>query len=176
MAKMKLLLGCSLLGWALPNLYAQVPSTMFVQLNNTSQPEYALPDVKSLTFPSGKIAINKTDGQSDLLAVTSVKKVFFRVVITSLQESWAAGTTSHVHLYPNPIKGDAFKIQYELTSASPVLIEIVNANGIVEKQIPTHGAVGNNELVVSTEGLISGLYLCHIKAGDFAETTKIIKY
>ncbi|MCD6598662.1 MAG: T9SS type A sorting domain-containing protein, partial [Bacteroidales bacterium] len=76
-----------------------------------------------------------------------------------------------VEIFPNPASG-TFTIHSEIFSQEPVNIYIIDLNGkiLIEKNIPT----GTNEIILDTNELNNGIYLCHIRTQEYSLVRKII--
>jgi hypothetical protein len=76
--------------------------------------------------------------------------------------------------YPNPF-GERTTIKYCIPNRSMVAITIMNSKGeIVKSLVDEEKIAGTYEAEFFAGNLIEGIYFCHIKAGSFTETKKML--
>jgi len=154
-----------LLGLGLTSLQAQ--DSLYVVEKSGTQTQFALSEIKMLTFPSGNLVVNKKDLSSNTYARVDLRQLNFVEIpnaINILEE-----TENTIVLFPNPVN-EEFKIS--LQNAENTQIEIIDLQGrILQKQISSNA----NELNVNVTQLTKGLYLCKINNGKTTKTIKFLK-
>ena len=78
-------------------------------------------------------------------------------------------------VYPNPF-GEKFNIEYVLSGASEVIINVVNESGSVLKNIiRMQGGSGCFAEVIDCNDIMPGIYNCVVKTSEYIKVIKIIK-
>ncbi|NWF90484.1 MAG: T9SS type A sorting domain-containing protein, partial [Ignavibacteriaceae bacterium] len=76
--------------------------------------------------------------------------------------------------FPNPFNPTT-QINYSISSASIVIINIYNLNGeLIKNIVNEYIQPGNYSVKFDAERLSSGVYLCSMKADNFSDYKKII--
>ena len=76
--------------------------------------------------------------------------------------------------YPNPFNPTT-TLRYDLASAANVSLNVYNMQGqLVRQLVNTQQNAGRYELSFSANELASGVYIYHLKAGDFTQTRKMV--
>lgn len=77
-------------------------------------------------------------------------------------------------IYPNPFNART-TIRFGLPEAAPVNIEIYNISGqLVETILNESRRAGYHEIIWDASSVSSGIYLCKIKIGNFADTKSMV--
>ena len=78
-------------------------------------------------------------------------------------------------VYPNPF-GERFNIEYVLSGASEVIINVVNESGSVLKNIVRmQDGSGCFAEVIDCNDIMPGVYNCVVKTSEYIKVIKIIK-
>lgn len=175
MNKFHIFLGCGLLGWA---SQAEAQNTLVLHLKDASTKEYAMEEIRSLTFPSGRLSVNKNQTASEVMAFPTVRGAQFRLESSPLSVEDALETAEHASLRfsPNPITGESLRIQLEATSGGTVFFNFLDVRGQLVKQVRMQGSTGKNEWLIDTEDMRPGVYLCLVRTNNETASGKIIKY
>jgi hypothetical protein len=160
-----------LLGLGLTNLQAQ--NTLLVNEKSGTQTEISLNSIKTLTFPSGNVAINKTDGNTKTYSIAEIENLSFFEVSTSVSE-FDNVLKSNVFIYPNPVI-DQLQICYELSENENTQIEIVDLQGKTLQKETANSKIGKNYAIISVAQLTKGLYICRLQNGNKIENIKFLK-
>ncbi|HNW69892.1 MAG TPA: kelch repeat-containing protein [Bacteroidales bacterium] len=78
-----------------------------------------------------------------------------------------------IQIYPNPSNG-VFKIQYNLSGNTHLLVEIFNIYGQLVKNDLFNNLSGYHELIINAEGLDSGIYLVKLSSDTLNKALKIV--
>jgi PKD repeat protein len=81
-------------------------------------------------------------------------------------------TGSPVLVYPNPATSMA-RIEFEMESAGPVILRILDAAGSVQLSLSVAGQAGNNSINVPVDRLGNGFYMVEIR---YANRLKLAKF
>ena len=148
-------------------------TSLNVKVKTGSQSSFLLRDIKTLTFTSGNMTVNKRDGNTSDFAMTDIRNLNF-ASITSIDEIQTDGIISMI-LYPNPVK-DFLHLKYESKAEENVSVQILNMQGKVVYQRFMKSHAETNYIDIQTTGLQNGMYLCRIQNDNKIGTTKFIKY
>ena len=125
---------------------------------------------------------------SQIVSANSKAYVMFDVVpdsgdIQMIKEKLTDISESHTSLittpvlkqnYPNPFN-PATQIQYEIASASPVLLKVYNLLGEeVSTLVNRYQQAGSYSVVFNAAGLANGLYLYQLRTNNFMATRKFM--
>ena len=81
---------------------------------------------------------------------------------------------SELHIYPNPSNGKVM-ISFVNNTEHDAVLSLINMNGQVLNAIQTHQKNSNNEqFILDTANLTSGVYYCKIQTGDKATVKKLV--
>ena len=146
---------------------------MYVKGKSGIQSSYSLADIKKMSFSSGNIAIEKTDGSSVEFSLNELRYLSFKdlsVGLAPFPEKLKEGI--NVQVYPNPVV-DVLNIKLLSNENQSGRIEILSIEG---KAVYTENINANtNVYQINTSSLPKGLYLCKINNGTVTETMKFIK-
>lgn len=159
-----------LLGLGLTGLQAQ---KMYVKEKVGTQTAYLLTDIKKMSFSSGNIAIQKTDGNSNQFALSGLRYLNFNDLSIGIGRSATAQKNSEMQVYPNPVV-DVLNIQAQLPALNQKgKIEILSIVGkvVYSQEVNSH----ENVYHIDATSLPKGLYLCRLSIGSVIETSKFIK-
>ena len=81
-----------------------------------------------------------------------------------------SGKTNTISVYPNPVSS-VLNIECKNTENSDVYLQLVNSSGITVLKQNFRG----NQLAISTEQLLSGIYFLTLLTDQVIETKKILK-
>lgn len=133
----------------------------------------------TLFFPTSSeweettINLSTYDGESELvIAFRGTSDYGNNLFIDNIKtEGWVVNTQQQnefaaVHVFPNPAD-EQVNIQLDLTEASDMTVEIVNALGQTVQQVTTQTfQAGQHNLNVNTSELPSGLYMVALRKGN----------
>jgi len=168
MTKKKLIVSAILLlGLGLSVLQAQ---TLDVKAKNGTQTDYALSNIKKMSFSSGNINIRKIAGSPDTYALNDVRYLNFQDVSTSIVTVGKPETS--IVLFPNPVI-DVLNIRLLDEQHRAYVIEILSIDGkvVCQEQTNQQGRVYQ----INVSALPKGLYVCKISNGISTQTTKFLK-
>jgi large repetitive protein len=87
------------------------------------------------------------------------------------------GAPSVIHttlnVYPNPV-ADVLNVEYTLTSASSVTIELTDLSGKVVSKLIVNGTEGSNNHSLDLSGLAKGNYLMNLRSDSLNEVKRIV--
>jgi len=169
-----LFLGCCLLGLLPMALFAQ-PSLNMHEAGGANV-QYSLANIKSLTFSNSNntMQVNTISSGSATYAFSSLAFLNFTSSLTGLLSPYA--NPSDLNLYPNPVTANQFTLNYKLTTAGLVQIEVLNIPGASVLQTTVQANAGTNKTVIDIDGLQTGTYFCKVVSSNGAEVKKLIKY
>jgi hypothetical protein len=91
----------------------------------------------------------------------SIQSIDVSSLITGVRES-VSDPSNHVSLYPNPIQSGWLHVSFA-SEFEPELIQIYSADG---KKVEASLEYKNNEILVSSKQLPSGLYFIQLKSKE----------
>jgi len=155
----------------LTGLYAQ--NKLYVKEKAGTQTSFTLNSVRKLTFVTGNMTVNKTNGNTGTYSLSTIRYLSFKDFTTdvshiSLQES------NTLILYPNPVI-DQLQISYETAKAGIVQVEIFDVKGKLLHQQILNSQIGTNHATIPVVKLTKGLYICCLQNGNKFETLKFLK-
>ena len=106
---------------------------------------------------------------------TSMFDVDFNITVENLSARELAKDLSAVKVYPNPATGNQVAAVFNLTKSANVTAVVMDINGKTVRTLPTGSfQKGLNELVISTNGLSSGIYTLSVQTDNAVEATKFV--
>ena len=160
-----------LLGLGLTGIQAQ--STLYVKEHSGIQTPYTLSSIRKLTFPTGNITVNKTNGSTSTFALSNIRYLNFIDLTTNVSQV-GIQESSNIILYPNPVI-DQLQISYESIKAGNVQVEIIDVQGKVLHQQTIISQNGTNHALISVSQLPKALYVFRLQSGDKIEIIKFLK-
>ena len=158
-----------LLVFGLTGLQAQ---KMYVKEKSGIQSSYLLTDIKKMSFSSGNIAIQRTNGSSDQFSLSGLRYLNFTDLSVGIAPLAETTRGLNLQVYPNPVV-DVLNIKLITDEAQPGRIEILS---LVGKVVHVEKINGHSDVYqINTSSLTKGLYLCRITNGTIIETIKFIK-
>jgi hypothetical protein len=123
-------------------------------------------NIRSITFPTNNISINKIDESSDLVLLSDVRSLSFSDIISSVQ---VKNTNDFQFLFPNPVN-DKFQITSSEFNLTENNIEIFDLQGkcLLKQNF-------NIDEAINVEKLEKGVYLCRIQNKNNIQTIKFLK-
>lgn len=166
------------------NLFAQVEVPgLKIDLNNGSTPEFALQNIRKLTFENDSLNVYLNDGSSSQEFLDDIDKLFFEdVLITSLTENENKFLTETFELnqnYPNPFNPTT-TIQYFLPTKGNVEVKVFNIKGNLVKVLFSDKQTEGSHKVKwdgkNTNGKLvsSGFYIAQVKFGNTIKSRKMV--
>jgi len=160
------------------NYCAEVPSNDRFLLVVLRMVNCSHDDLFSLTLsifcPSPPLILQYSNSQEQLSDVEILKLIPLQELLTQYTDSLSIN--SIFELYPNP-STDFVTLKFSNTNSQPATLEIINAAGLVVKNISIHTAnEGINFQVISLEDLAQGVYECKFKVGDTVTHKKLVKH
>lgn len=147
--------------------------TLIFKQKNGMQTSYELSNVKKLTFSSGEIEINKSDGSTDDYLLNDIQMLSFNAKADEILDSKLSNGNS-LNLYPNPAS-EMLTIDYYVSNSSFVCIEILDMKGLNMIQLSKNSLCGLNEISLDVEKLPAGIYVCRINGNGILKTLKFVK-
>lgn len=182
LGKMKLL--TLMILFLFSNLFAQVAVPgLKIDLSNGVMPEFALQDIRKLTFVSDSLKVHLKDGTSSQEFLNEIDKLFFEdVLVTSLTEKEIKFLTKTFELnqnYPNPFNPTT-TIQYFLPTEGNVEVKIFNIKGnLVKTLFGDKQTKGSHKIKwdgknIDERPVSSGFYIAQVKFGNTIKSKKMI--
>jgi hypothetical protein len=110
------------------------------------------------------------------LTTTGVWKRRLSEIISGVEEDIASlSTSSGLHIHPNPAS-ERTNIRYTLAGRSSVTVVLYDALGRTVAQ-PVAGVMqdaGEHQIVLPTDDLAAGVYLCSVNAGGMERTVRFV--
>jgi hypothetical protein len=95
-------------------------------------------------------------------------------IIIGTGNDLSGNSGQQISIYPNPVT-DHFTITFTLEHTVKVNLEVRNEIGQVVATIINESLLqGNHQVDWNTKGMPSGIYFCHLTAGDQSSTGKIV--
>jgi hypothetical protein len=148
-------------------------SSLNIKVKTGAQSSFFLSDIKTLTFTSGTMSINKRDGNRNDFALANVSNLNF-AGITYIDEIPTDDNIAMM-LYPNPVR-NFLQVKYESKAEENGYVQIFNISGKVVYQQLIKSQTGTNYIDIYTESFQNGIYMCRVQNGNNTETAKFIKY
>jgi len=164
---------CTLLLFGLGLSILQAQSGLYVMKKTGTQTQFTFNSITKLTFASGYMTVNKTDGNSNIYALGDIRYLSFIDLTTDVSQISNQGS-GNVMLYPNPAT-DQLQISFESVKTGNVQVEIIDAQGKVLQRQTLNCKNGNNHAIISLSQLSGGLYICRLQNYNKLETIKFIK-
>ena len=103
-----------------------------------------------------------------------VYDVFIDKALSSRNDLAIKNVLNNLMVYPNPANNRLF-MDFSLQKAQNCKITLYNNHGkIVRVLFPEQSLTGEQHLVLNTEGIKNGFYLCQVKAGSSVKLIKVI--
>jgi len=148
--------------------------TMFVKETSGIQTEYLLSNIKMISFSSGSIDINKTDGACNIYDLSGLSYLSFADLSTGIVPLASKTKVIEIRVYPNPVADVLnINIQFPKSNNQSGVIEILSIEGKVFYTQMINSQ--SNIYQINTSSLSKGLYLCRINNGTTIETIKFLK-
>jgi len=146
---------------------------LYVKEKAGAQTSLALSDISKLSFASGIITINKTDGSTSDFTISDLRYLSFLnysvgVAQTKVQPGFG------ISLYPNPVQ-DQLYISYESAKSDQIEMFIYNIQGKLMHQERINIQSGVNHSIINVSDLTGGLYIFRLQKGNKIETIKFTK-
>lgn len=160
-----------LLATGLTGLQAQ---SLYVRDNSGTQINFALTDIRAITFPQSKVEVNKTDGSTSSFSFSDIQYLSFSNFTTDVNLI-ADRQQAGLQLYPNPVS-NRLRITFGSEKNGYVQLSVINLQGkVLQKQnIACYEGANIAEMPVS--GLKQGIYLFRFQNREKTETIKFLKY
>jgi len=144
--------------------------TMLLNQTNGNQTQYAVEDIRKLTFSDDSISIAKTFGLLDGYSLSVLRSVSFTYP-TGMEIPGHEKRSGSIQLYPNPV-GDYITVVPDKEKDTSGVIEILSPEGrvIFKEQI-----VCKRKVTLDISALSQGIYICRYRAGTTLKTAKLIK-
>ncbi len=160
-----------LLGIGLTGIQAQ--STLYVKEHSGIQTSYMLDSIRKLTFFTGNMTVNKTDGSMSNYALSNIRYLNFIDLTTNISLI-GNKESSNIILYPNPVI-DQLQISYESIKSDKVQVYIIDVQGKVVHQQMISSQNGTNLVTINVAQIPQGLYVCRVQSSNKIETIKFLK-
>jgi hypothetical protein len=152
----------------------QAQNSLVVKEKSGVQTSFILSGLRKLTFPSGSMTVNKTDGSMSSYALNTICFLTFSDLFNVVSPIVTSGR-NNLTLYPNPVI-DHLQMGYETFEEGNVQVEIIDFQGQILFRQTISCQVGTNQATISVAQLKRGLYLFRLQNGDIVETIKLLKY
>ena len=143
---------------------------MYVKQINNIQTAYSINNISKMTFSSGNILIDQTNGNDVQYNLDSVRYIAFQLYTVGVQEN--TSNEQRISVYPNPVH-TILNIDLKNITGKNGTIQIMSMNGSLLKSIPI--TFDANPLQIDVSGFAQGVYLCKINCTSKSETLKFIK-
>lgn len=158
-----------LLGLGLTSIQAQ--NSLYVVEKSGTQTQFALSDIKMLTFPSGNLIVNKKDLSTNTYARIDLRQLNFVGIPNAI--NIAEETENKIVLFPNPVNNE---LKISLQNAENTEIEIIDLQGrVLQIYFFDKGACSLAEQSLNVTQLTKGIYFCKINNGKSTKTIKFLK-
>lgn len=170
--KYKQIKSCILFLLVLGGLTGVQTQSLYILESTGTKTDFALTDIKTLTFSGGNLNVNKKDGSSISKLLTNIRYLNFSpytgIFVPETQ------INGELLLYPSPAK-DILTIDYrnDLVQGE-VQIEVLTVDGRV-MYAQSYNSLQNNHHLIDVSGWQRGLYLIRINNGTGTITKKMIK-
>ncbi|MCF8307529.1 MAG: T9SS type A sorting domain-containing protein [Bacteroidales bacterium] len=123
---------------------------------------------------------NLEEGETYYLAVESTLENYFDVAIEPFETTFTTNVNTSVdeqeklsmNIYPNPVK-DVANIAFELDNEAEVAMKIYDAKGRLVHSENHQMQPGSQKIRWNADKVDSGIYFCHIIAGEHTKTVKL---
>jgi hypothetical protein len=159
-----------LFGFGLTGLKAQ---TMYVNKKTGTQTPFTTSSIRTLTFATGRMAVNKTDKSSVAYTLSGIRYLSFNDYTTEVPQIGSSQNNA-LEIYPNP-SADQLQISYETVKAGNAQVEIIDLQGKILLQQALNCNAGANHVEIKVTKLPKGIYLCRVTNGTRMVTTKFLK-
>ena len=159
-----------LLGLGLTGIQAQ---SMYVKEHSGIQTPYTLSSIRKLTFPTGNMTVNKTDGSMSNFALSDIRYLNFSDLTNNVSQI-GIHESSNIMFYPNPVI-DQLQINYESIKAGNVRVEIIDVQGRILYQKTIISQSGTNHALIPVSQLSNGIYVCRLQSDNKIEIIKFLK-
>lgn len=166
----KLLILLLLLATGLKGLQAQ---SLYVRDNSGTQVNFALTDIRAITFPQSKVEVNKTDGSTSSFPFSDIQYLSFSNFTTDVNLI-ADRQQAGLQLYPNPVS-NRLRITFGSEKNGYVQLSVINLQGKVLQQQNIACYEGANIAEMPVSGLKQGIYLLRFQNQEKTETIKFLK-
>ena len=148
-------------------MLARAQSTLYVKTKDGTQTGNTLSGIKKLTFPTGSVAVSKTNGTQQSYVLSTVRYLSFADYPTDAPLVETQDRSS-LKLYPNPASNE-LSISYQAPQTGMVQLRIVDLQGHIVLEQQQQSNAGKNETTLNISSLPSGLYLLSngIKSTEF---------
>lgn len=163
---------CILFLLALGGLTEVQAQSLYVLERSGTKTDFALTNIKTLTFSGENLNVNKKDGSISSTALLSIRYLSFSPITGVLSPE--TESTSALVLYPNPVQ-DALTVLCQANNIkSAVTIEVLTIDGriIYAEQ---YDLQDNTRHTINVSGWQRGLYLVRMNNGAEMITKKLIK-
>ena len=150
----------------------QAQSSLHVKDKQGTETLFNLTDIKTLTFNSGIITVNKRDGNRSDFAMIEIRYLNFER--TTLPDDIASTLQMSVMLFPNPVK-ERMQVRYESTTEENVYIQIIDIQGKIVYRQNLKSRAGINYTDIEVGSFQKGIYLCRLQKENKIEMNKFIK-
>ena len=149
-------------------LYSQ---NIYFHFSNSTYGQYALSDIRSITFSVGNMNLNLVAGSTVTIPMNTISSFNYSGYTTDITN---LTDKNEVSVYPNPSNGELI-VSCSTTLPDKVTIDLLTINGELLNSSSHQAMTGNNSFVLNiTDNLPTGNYLCTIKTSQGAITKKII--
>lgn len=152
---------------------AQGQNAMFVKDNSGNPTPFLIESLRSFTFPSGNLQINKTDGLNSIFKASDISKLYFGIS-NETGINLAENGIEKLQLFPNPVVNQ-LHVQYFSTSENQGEILIFDMQGRLVRQVKQANRTGMNYIKLDVAGLHQGMYVCRTVSGSKIEFSKFLK-
>ena len=153
--------------------YANAQNTLNINLKDDTKIQHTLTAIRSLTFPSGIVQVNKTDGKIETTLLSNVRFFNFINLTTGMEEERNHSSTS-LQLFPNPLVNGVLTIRYDASQTTLTTLKIIDLKGITVWQTEKASQLGNNEIYLNKDNWSPGVYIFKIETGNKIETKQLI--
>lgn len=148
-------------------------NALYVKEKTGTQTSFTLNGLRKLTFPTGSMMVNKTDGSTVSYAFSAIRSLTFSDLINNVS-TIVKKKRGNLTLYPNPVI-DQLQLSYETLQKGSVLAEIIEFQGRILHRQTISCQEGTNQANISVAQLQKGLYLLRLQNGNNVDAIKFIK-
>lgn len=148
----------------------QAQNVLNIKLNTNAQTSSNLSEIRSIKFAAGNLLLNKTNSETQTIALNTIRYLSFGEMETSI--SIPNESTNEIYAYPNPATAE---INFAIEGADNLRfnLTIVSLEGriVFSQQFQSAGYLHP----INISHLAAGIYFCRITSSELTSTVKFIK-
>lgn len=138
----------------------QAQNLLLIKEKNGSQTSLTLNEIRKLTFNTGNILVNKTDGYTEMYDLHDIRYLYY-ADITNSSNNLGVQENKSLVLFPNPAN-DKITILFKSDYNESILVDFVDIQGKTVYREIVHPMNGTNQLNINVSIFTKGLYICRL--------------